>query len=95
MAYLKRIHTAVINNSRTEKPQNIMELCKKVVSELGLPPFAVNPLVARAFASSLAVIFFTAEAQSAQRAIIFYSLLAAERPRRSGMTNANIFSAED
>jgi hypothetical protein len=31
-----------------------MELCKKVVSELGLPPFAANPLVAKAFASSLA-----------------------------------------
>jgi glyoxylase-like metal-dependent hydrolase (beta-lactamase superfamily II) len=54
IAYLKRIHTAVINNSRNEKQQNIMELCKKVVSELGLPPFAVNPLVAKAFASSLA-----------------------------------------
>jgi len=54
IAYLKRIHTAVINNSNNEKQQNIMELCQKVVSELGLPPFAVNPLVAKAFASSLA-----------------------------------------
>ena len=54
IAYLKRIHTAVINNSSNEKHQNIMELCKKVVSELGLPPFAANPLVAKAFASSLA-----------------------------------------
>ena len=54
IAYLKRIHTAVINNSSNEKQQNIMELCKKVVSELGLPPFAANPLVAKAFASSLA-----------------------------------------
>ena len=34
--------------------QNIMDLYKKVVGELGLPPFAVNPLVAKAFASSLA-----------------------------------------
>jgi glyoxylase-like metal-dependent hydrolase (beta-lactamase superfamily II) len=54
IAYLKRIHTAVINNSSNEKQQNIMELCQKVVSELGLPPFAANPLVAKAFASSLA-----------------------------------------
>lgn len=54
IAYLKRIHSTVINNSRNEKQQNIMDLCKKVVSELGLPPFAVNPLVAQAFASSLA-----------------------------------------
>jgi hypothetical protein len=30
-----------------------MELCQKVVSELGLPPFAAIPLVAKAFASSL------------------------------------------
>jgi glyoxylase-like metal-dependent hydrolase (beta-lactamase superfamily II) len=54
IAYLERIHTAVINNSNNEKQQNIMELCQKVVSEIGLPPFAVNPLVAKAFASSLA-----------------------------------------
>jgi len=52
IAYLKHIHTTVINTSRNEKQQNIMVLCKKVVSELGLPPFAVNPLVAKAFASS-------------------------------------------
>jgi hydroxyacylglutathione hydrolase len=54
IAYLKRIHKAVINNSSNEKQQNIMDLCKKVVDELGLPPFAVNPLVAKAFTSSLA-----------------------------------------
>jgi len=54
IAYLKRIHTAVINNSANEKRQDIMELCHKVVKELGLPPFAANPLVAKAFASSLA-----------------------------------------
>jgi len=54
IAYLERIHYAVINNSSKEKQQNIMELCQKVVDELDLPPFAVNPLVAKAFASSLA-----------------------------------------
>lgn len=47
ITYLKRIHTAVINNSSNEKQQNIMELCQKVVSELGLPTFAANPLVAK------------------------------------------------
>lgn len=55
IAYLKRIHTAVINNRNNGKQQNIMELCQKVVIALGLPPFAVIPLVAKAFASSLAV----------------------------------------
>jgi len=54
IVYLNRIHTAVINNSRGGRQQDLMELCKKVVSELDLPPFAVNPLVAKAFASSLA-----------------------------------------
>jgi Na+(H+)/acetate symporter ActP len=32
-----------------------MELCRHVVNELELPPFAANPLSARAFASNLAV----------------------------------------
>jgi len=54
-AYLERIHSTVISSSNDGSQQNVMELCKKVVSALGLPPFAVNPLVARAFASSLAV----------------------------------------
>jgi glyoxylase-like metal-dependent hydrolase (beta-lactamase superfamily II) len=53
IAYLERIHTAVMNNSLMNKQQNIMDLCHKVVSELGLPPFAAMPLVAKAFASSL------------------------------------------
>jgi hydroxyacylglutathione hydrolase len=53
VAYLERIHTAVIKNSSMDKQQNIMELCQKVINELGLPPFAAMPLVAHAFASSL------------------------------------------
>jgi glyoxylase-like metal-dependent hydrolase (beta-lactamase superfamily II) len=53
IAYLERIHAAVMNNSLMNKQQNIMDLCQKVVSELGLPPFAAMPLVAKAFASSL------------------------------------------
>ncbi|MFO8085154.1 MAG: MBL fold metallo-hydrolase [Desulfobacterales bacterium] len=54
ISYLKRIHTAVLNNSNNSSQQNIMELCQKVVSELGLPSLAVMPLVAKAFASSVA-----------------------------------------
>jgi len=53
IAYLERIDTAVVNNSNINKQQNIMELCQKVVRELGLPAFAAMPLVAKAFASSL------------------------------------------
>lgn len=54
ITYLKRIHAVVIKNISSEIQQNVMELCQKVVSELGLPPFAANPLVAKSFASSLA-----------------------------------------
>ena len=54
IAYLKRIHAAVISHSTDAKNMDAMALCQKVVRELGLPPFAVNPLVAKAFASSLA-----------------------------------------
>ena len=53
IAYLERIHSAVVNNSSINKQLSIMELCQNVVSELGLPPFAAMPLVAKAFSSSL------------------------------------------
>lgn len=53
IAYLGRIHTAVMNNRSIDNQQNLMELCQKVVGELGLPPFAAMPLVANALASSL------------------------------------------
>ncbi len=53
MTYLQHIHNAVINNSNEDKDLSIMELCKKVVNELGLPPFAAMPLVANALSSSL------------------------------------------
>ena len=32
---------------------NPMELCRRVVVELGLPPMAVNPLVAKSLESNL------------------------------------------
>ena len=52
--YMKRIHSAVLEAGSAGKTE-IMELCRLVVDNLGLPAFAVNPLVARAFASSLSV----------------------------------------
>lgn len=52
--YLKRIHAAVMSRRATENNMDIMTLCREVVRELGLPPFAATPLVAKAFASSLA-----------------------------------------
>lgn len=51
--YLRRIHETVLK-ARDQGKEDMMELCRHVVSEMGLPPFAANPLVARAFASNLA-----------------------------------------
>jgi len=53
VAYLQRIHRTVLEMHKTHKSAD-MDLCRQVIGELGLPPFAANPLVARAFASSLA-----------------------------------------
>jgi len=53
LAYLRHIHEAVIESSTPENREDPMALCKQVVCELDLPAFAVNPLVAKAFASSL------------------------------------------
>ncbi|MHB8790292.1 MAG: MBL fold metallo-hydrolase [Desulfobulbaceae bacterium] len=54
ISWLRRIHESVL---RIHQQQQLagMELCAGVVQELGLPPFAANPLVARSLLSSLAV----------------------------------------
>lgn len=53
--YLCRIHDTVLK-AKNQGKDDMMELCQHVVSEMGLPPFAANPLVARTFASNLAAI---------------------------------------
>jgi glyoxylase-like metal-dependent hydrolase (beta-lactamase superfamily II) len=52
LAYLQKIHESVL---RARKQEDLLELCRQVIGELGLPPFAANPLTARALASSLAL----------------------------------------
>lgn len=52
LSYLRKIHECVLK-ARNDGKENLMELCRQVVAELGLPPFAAMPLVAKAFASSL------------------------------------------
>jgi len=52
LSYLGRIHETVLQEQKRSN-DDVMELCRNVVRELGLPPFAANPLVARAFASTL------------------------------------------
>jgi len=53
LGWLEKIHGLVmgLDNELKKEP---MDLCRHVAYQLGLPPFAVNPLVARTFASSLA-----------------------------------------
>jgi glyoxylase-like metal-dependent hydrolase (beta-lactamase superfamily II) len=55
LAYLRRIHDAVLKWSG-QGNEDLMELCRLVVSELGLPPLAANPLVARSIAANLAAL---------------------------------------
>ncbi len=52
--YLQKIHETVIQG-KSQGLEDLMELCRYVVMTLGLPPLAVNPLVARSFAANLAV----------------------------------------
>jgi len=51
--YLLRIHAAVSACHEENPTAELPDLCRQVVAELGLPPLAANPLVARALASSL------------------------------------------
>jgi hydroxyacylglutathione hydrolase len=52
LEYLRKIHTAVIASAGDSDPDP-MELTRKTVAALGLPPQAVNPLLARTFAANL------------------------------------------
>lgn len=47
MDYLRRIHDTVRQVDAGEADLDAMTLCARCVARLGLPPFAVNPLVAR------------------------------------------------
>ena len=47
---LRTVHETACAN--IEEDQDDMQLCERVVKALSLPPFAVNPVMARAFASS-------------------------------------------
>lgn len=49
MRYLLKIHTTVMKNLAEYGHAEPMDLCRRCVSMLGLPPFAANPLVMRSF----------------------------------------------
>jgi hypothetical protein len=51
--YLQRIHSAVLKVAAKDNRLDSMELCRRVLRELGLPEMMANPLVAASFHSSL------------------------------------------
>jgi hydroxyacylglutathione hydrolase len=50
--YLQMIHEAVLAGAGSGSP-DLMELARKTAATIGLPPLAVNPLLARTFAANL------------------------------------------
>lgn len=54
MSYLRRIHESVLH-ARDQGRDDVLDVCRHVAAEIGLPPTAVNPLVARSMASNLSV----------------------------------------
>jgi hydroxyacylglutathione hydrolase len=55
LEYLQDIHSAVLKVGATDARLDPVELCRKVLSELGLPERMANPLVAGSFQSSLGI----------------------------------------
>jgi hydroxyacylglutathione hydrolase len=50
---LQRIHSIVTGLAGDKAAEDPMELCRKVLAAMGLPPALANPLIARSFLSSL------------------------------------------
>lgn len=55
LQYLQRIHEAVINMSSSHPTADSMELCRLILTEIGIPETVANPLIARSFESNLKV----------------------------------------
>jgi glyoxylase-like metal-dependent hydrolase (beta-lactamase superfamily II) len=55
LRYIQRIHTAVLDASDNDLSPEPMQLCTRVLEELGIPSVASNPLVARSFEAHLLV----------------------------------------
>ncbi len=53
LEYLQRIHEAVLKAAGGSSGLDSMELCHRVLRELGMPDALANPLVARSFLSSI------------------------------------------
>ncbi len=53
LAYLQRIHEAVIRVSGDDPSPEPLALCSRALEELGIPAAVANPLIAKSFASHL------------------------------------------
>lgn len=51
--YLQRIHNAVLKTAGKDRSPDPMKLCGRVLGEIGIPPEAANPIVARSIAAHL------------------------------------------
>lgn len=56
IGYLQKIHDVIREIASGNSNIEPMALCAQVVSQLGLPPAAINPLVARSFISHLKIL---------------------------------------
>jgi len=55
LPYLQRIHEALARVAGVDFSLEPVELCRRVLGDLGLPETAANPLVAKSFEANLAV----------------------------------------
>jgi glyoxylase-like metal-dependent hydrolase (beta-lactamase superfamily II) len=53
LRHIQRIHEAVLTSAENDPSPEPMQLCRKVLEELGIPSAAANPLVARTFTAHL------------------------------------------
>jgi hydroxyacylglutathione hydrolase len=53
IAYLERIHAAVAESMKKNKSPDPMNLCRSVVSELGLPDSAVTPMLVKSLMANV------------------------------------------
>lgn len=53
LAWLERLRETARDAARGETAPDPMDLCRQAAASLGLPPFAINPLVARSFMACL------------------------------------------
>jgi len=53
LKYMQRIHEVVLKISENGVSGDPMDLCRRALTELGIPPEAANPLVAKSFAAHL------------------------------------------